>query len=104
MCRRSVVSLRVCLSVFVGHDVNPAKTAGPSTKLFEGESGLSEPKKPRDWVYPHWRHLTNTTKQSVRVGDAALCRITVTCCFYFIDVRINSLTDLPNSTGIGKFP
>jgi len=32
----------------------------------------------------HWRHLANTTAQSVRSSDAALCQITLTtCCFIF---------------------
>jgi len=29
----------------------------------------------------HWRHLANTTEQSVCGGDAALCQITLITCF-----------------------
>jgi len=29
----------------------------------------------------HWRHLKNTTEQSMCGGDAALCPITLTTCF-----------------------
>jgi len=31
----------------------------------------------------HWRHLPNTTAPSVRGGDAALCQITMTTCYYY---------------------
>ena len=31
----------------------------------------------------HWRHLANTTKPSVCCGDAALCQITLTTCYYY---------------------
>jgi len=30
----------------------------------------------------HWRHLANTTEQSVCDGDAVLCHITLTTCHY----------------------
>ena len=30
----------------------------------------------------HWRHLKNTTKPSMCGGDAALCQITLTTCFF----------------------
>jgi len=30
----------------------------------------------------HWRHLANTIESSVCYGDAALCQITLTACFY----------------------
>jgi len=30
----------------------------------------------------HWRHLANTTEPSVWGGDAALCEITLTTCYY----------------------
>jgi len=46
----------------------------------------------------HWRHLANTTEPSMYGGDAALCQITLTTCYYYIDglpVPIsNSLCDL----------
>jgi len=35
----------------------------------------------------HWRHLTNTTEQSVCGGDAALCRITPTSCLLLMQVE-----------------
>jgi len=30
----------------------------------------------------HWCHLVNTTEPSVCGGDAALCQITMTICYY----------------------
>jgi len=30
----------------------------------------------------HWRHLKNTTEPSMCGGDAALCHITLTTCFF----------------------
>ena len=30
----------------------------------------------------HWRHLANTTEPSMCGGNAALCQITVTNCYY----------------------
>jgi len=33
------------------------------------------------WV-AHWRHLKNTTEPSMCGGDAALCQITLTTCYY----------------------
>ena len=30
----------------------------------------------------HWRHLANTTEPSMCGGDAALCQITLTTCYY----------------------
>jgi len=30
----------------------------------------------------HWRHLKNTTELSMCGGDAALCQITLTTCYY----------------------
>ena len=30
----------------------------------------------------HWRHLANTSKPSMCGGDAALCQITLTTCYY----------------------
>jgi len=35
---------------------------------------------PYGWA--HWRHLANTTKPSVGCGDAALCQITLTTCYW----------------------
>ena len=31
----------------------------------------------------HWRHLKNTTEPSMCGGDAALCQITLTTCYYY---------------------
>jgi len=31
----------------------------------------------------HWRHLANTTEPSICGGDAALCQITLTNCYYY---------------------
>ena len=31
----------------------------------------------------HWRHLANTIELSVCGGDAALCQITLTTCYYY---------------------
>jgi len=31
----------------------------------------------------HWCHLANTSEPSVRSGDAALCQITLTTCYYY---------------------
>jgi len=40
----------------------------------------------------HWRHLANTTEPSVCGGDAALCQITLTTCFwYFVYLGIFGL-------------
>jgi len=30
----------------------------------------------------HWRHLANTTEPSMCGGDAVLCQITLTTCYY----------------------
>ena len=30
----------------------------------------------------HWRHLENTTEPSICGGDAVLCQITLTTCYY----------------------
>jgi len=32
----------------------------------------------------HWRHLANTTEPSTCGGDAVLCQITLTTCYYHI--------------------
>ena len=32
----------------------------------------------------HWRHLANTTKPSMCIGDAALCKITLSTCSTFL--------------------
>ena len=34
-------------------------------------------------VRAHWRHLANTIEPSVCGGDAALCQITLTTCYYY---------------------
>jgi len=34
-----------------------------------------------------WRHLKNTTEQSMCGGDAALCQITLTTCYYYDAIR-----------------
>jgi len=31
----------------------------------------------------HWRNLANTNEPSVCGGDAALCQITLTTCYYY---------------------
>jgi len=31
----------------------------------------------------HWRHLSNTTEQSVLGDDAALCQVTYSTCYYY---------------------
>jgi len=31
----------------------------------------------------HWRHLANTIEPSVCGGDAVLCHITLTTCYYY---------------------
>jgi len=31
----------------------------------------------------HWSHLANTIEQSVWCGDAAICQITLTTCYYY---------------------
>jgi len=61
---------------------------------FEGEkesaqdmSGGAEPvyDVDADWVIDggvHWRHLANTTELSVSGGNAALCQITLTTCYF----------------------
>jgi len=41
----------------------------------------------------HWRHLANTTKLSVCGGDAALCQITLTTCYYFRPHRSTTYVD-----------
>ena len=33
--------------------------------------------------YAHWRHMANTTETSMCGGDAALCQITFTTCYYY---------------------
>jgi len=43
----------------------------------------------------HWRHLANTTEPSVCGGDAALCQITLTTCYY---CNNNIITVCPNAT------
>jgi len=35
----------------------------------------------------HWRHLANTIEPSVCGGDAVLCQITLTTCFYYYILR-----------------
>jgi len=32
----------------------------------------------------HWSHLANTTEPSMCGGDAALCQITLTACYYYL--------------------
>jgi len=32
----------------------------------------------------HWRHLKNTTEPSMCGGDAALCQITLTTCYFIV--------------------
>jgi len=33
-------------------------------------------------LWAHWRHLANTIEPSVCGGDAVLCKITLTACYY----------------------
>jgi len=35
----------------------------------------------------HWHHLANTTEPSMCDGDAALCQITLTTCYYYFHPR-----------------
>jgi len=35
----------------------------------------------------HWRHLKNTNEPSMCGGDAALCQITLTTCYYLYRAR-----------------
>jgi len=35
----------------------------------------------------HWRHLVNTSELSVCGVDAALCQITLSCCFVFMSLQ-----------------
>jgi len=95
---RPILTDRVAWSVGLSVTlVSPAKTAAPIELPF----GL------RTWVGPgnhvldggpdppmgrgkflgengraYWRHLKNTTEPSMRGGDAALCQITLTTCYY----------------------
>jgi len=39
----------------------------------------------------HWRNLVNTIEPSVCGGDAALCQITLTTCYYSITIVINDV-------------
>ena len=36
----------------------------------------------------HWRYLVNTTESSVYGGDAALCQISLTTCYYYYKILI----------------
>jgi len=38
-----------------------------------------------------WRHLKNTTEPSMCGGDAALCQITLTTCYYYYSPYNGSL-------------
>jgi len=81
----------VCRSVFTL--VSRAKMAEQSDLLFGlwtpvgrrnhkfGRIHQVAPMCPR--VTAHWRHLANTTEPSVCGGDAALCQITLTTCYYY---------------------
>jgi len=42
----------------------------------------------------HWRHLKNTTEPSMCGGDAALCQITLTTCFYLLTFPISIFSSL----------
>ena len=48
-----------------------------------------------DWC-AYWRNLANTTEPSVCGGDAALCQITLTTCYYYYSVShiYNTLSSL----------
>jgi len=35
----------------------------------------------------HWRHLAKTIEPSVCVGDAVLCQIDLTACYYYRDCK-----------------
>ena len=37
----------------------------------------------------HWRHLKNTTEPSMCGGDAVLCQITLTTCYYYFILRLS---------------
>jgi len=39
----------------------------------------------------HWRHLKNTTEPSMCGGDAALCQITLTTCYYYYPLSVTNL-------------
>jgi len=39
-------------------------------------------------MWAHWRHLANTTEQSVCDGDAVLCQITLTTCLNSVSTCI----------------
>jgi len=67
------------------HSMSCAKT----TELIELPFGLWTPVVWRKHMFScihwraHWRHLTNTTEPSLCSGDAALCQITLTTCYYY---------------------
>ena len=42
----------------------------------------------------HWRNLANTVEPSVCNGDAALCQITLTTCFWIVDAHRTACTDI----------
>ena len=46
----------------------------------------------------HWCHLANTTEPSMCGGDAALCQITLTTCYYYY--RTHTRTVQPYSPGL----
>jgi len=39
----------------------------------------------------HWRHLKNMTEPFMYGGDAALCRITLTTCYYYYYICLMSV-------------
>jgi len=63
--------------------VSPAKTAEPVQMQFVMLSGAG----PENHVLhgsAHWYNLANTIEPFVCGGDAVLCQITLTTCYYYV--------------------
>ena len=61
--------------------VSHAKTAEPIQMPFGLWTLVAEGS--MCYMGAHWRHLANTTEPSVCGGDAALCQIIMTTCYYY---------------------
>jgi len=90
--------------------MNCAETASPIDLQF-GLRTRVDPKKHKfnrirqvapmlPHVKAHWRHLVNTIEPSVCCGDAALCQITLTTCYYYYKTNYNRFLLVAKATAL----